>query len=86
MAIELGAQHARRVDVFCRPYWEAYPPKAVAEQVEFFDFLAGHLRDGRHAPDGEGWKSAWERGLPGPAIVESEMDELERSVAFLKDV
>jgi len=80
MAIELGAQQARRADVFQRAYWEAYPPSPVTESLEFFAFLTRHLRVGQ---DGE-WNSPWERRLSGPAIVESEMKELERSVAFLK--
>lgn len=77
MAIELGAQHARQADVFTNAYWEAYPPHAVTEKLEFFSFLNSHLQDG------DGWKGAWELSLPGQAIVESEMQELKESVAFL---
>lgn len=78
MAIELGAQHARQADVFTRAYWDAYPPYAVTEKLEFFSFLNSHLLDG------DGWKSAWELNLPGQAIIESEMRELQDSVTFLE--
>jgi sugar phosphate isomerase/epimerase len=78
MTIELGAQHARRADVFHQAYWDAYPPYTVSQQMEFFSFLNRHMRNG------EQWKSPWERQLPGHAIVEAEMKELEQSVAFLK--
>ena len=78
MAIELGAQQARQADVFTNAYWEAYPPYAVTEKLEFFSFLDSHLLNG------DGWKGVWELNLPGQAIVESEMKELQDSIAFLK--
>lgn len=78
MAIELGAQNARQADVFTSAYWDAYPPYAVTEKPEFLAFLDSHLHNG------DDWQSVWERNLPGQAIVESEMKELEDSVVFLK--
>jgi hypothetical protein len=80
MAIELGAQHARVADVFERGYWEAYPAYTVAEKVPFFAFLNAHLRDDGH------WRTAWEEGATGAQVIASELEEMERSVAFLKSV
>lgn len=78
MAIELGAQNCRQPDIFKREYWEAYPSYDVASKVSYFSFLNQKLADG------DGWQSPWERDLPGKAIVESEMEDLERSVAYLR--
>ncbi len=78
MAIELGAQVARRADVFQRAYWEAYRPFSAMELIEFFTFLNTNLRDG------DEWKSPWEQNLQGNAIIESERNAVERSVAFLR--
>jgi sugar phosphate isomerase/epimerase len=78
MAIELGAQIARRADVFEPAYLEAYRPHTAHGTDEFFAFLEARLRDG------EEWKSLWERNHPGWAIIESEKAEVIRSVAFLK--
>lgn len=78
MAIELGAQNTRRVDVFEKAYWHAYRPYTVTEKIEFFSFFNTHLQDG------EQWRSPWERSLPGRSIIESEMQDLNRSVAFLR--
>ena len=78
LAIELGAENCRRVEVFKPEYWEAYPSYDVASKVSFFSFLNQKLLDG------DEWRSAWERDLPGAAIIESEMDDLERSVAYLE--
>jgi sugar phosphate isomerase/epimerase len=80
MAIELGAQNARFADVFTRQYWDAYEPYSVANKVEFFAFLNRNLRDGDH------WKSLWEQGAPGATVIASEIEELERSVAFLRSI
>lgn len=77
MAIELGAQVARRADVFEPAYLEAYRPLAGHDTSEFFAFLDARLRDG------EDWKSPWEQNCSGRAIIESERDEVVRSVAFL---
>jgi sugar phosphate isomerase/epimerase len=80
MAVELGAQAARRADVFESAYWRAYRPLAADETIEFFSFLDAHLLDG------EEWKSPWEQNLPGAAIIESEMKEVARSVTFLQQL
>lgn len=80
MAIELAAQNARRADVFEKAYWEAYRPYAASETIEFFSFLNSRLLGG------DEWKSSWERSLPGEAIVESEMEEIARSVTFLQEL
>ncbi|MBM4135060.1 MAG: sugar phosphate isomerase/epimerase [Nitrospira sp.] len=80
MAIELGAQIARRADVFEPAYLEAYGPQAGLEMGEFFAFLDVRLHDG------EDWKSPWERNCSGQAIIESEKNEIMRSVAFLQQL
>lgn len=80
MTIELGAQTTRRADIFQKAYWEAYPPQAVSEVIPFFSFLNHHLLDG------EGWKTPWERGLPGREIIEQEMAQIQRSVRFLQGI
>jgi len=78
MAVELGAQIARRADVFEPAYLEAYRPLAGHDTREFFAFLDARLREG------DGWKSPWERNCSGRAIIESERNDVVRSVAFLK--
>lgn len=78
MAIELGAEKCRQPDIFKREYWEAYPSCDIVSKVAFFSFLNQKLLDR------DDWQSAWERGLPGKAIIDSEMDDLERSVAYLQ--
>ena len=82
MAIELGAQNARRADVFKKEYWEAYKPYTVSEMTPFLSFLNRNLLDGGNGA----WKSAWEQNQSGQSIIESEMKELEQSVTFLKEL
>lgn len=78
MTIELGAQVARQADVFESAYWEAYRPQAVGDMIELFSFLNTHLQDGQE------WASAWERNSSGQVIIDSEMADLVRSVAFIR--
>jgi sugar phosphate isomerase/epimerase len=77
MAIELGAQHARVAQVEHAAYWPAFPPRPAALMAEYSAFLDRHAIDGLAG-------SAWERGLPGAAIVQSELDDLRASVDYLQ--
>lgn len=78
MAIELGAQKYRQADVFKPEYWRAYPPQHVDKKADFFSMLL------EKALPEDASLSPWERGLPGQVIIESELDDLERSVAYLR--
>jgi sugar phosphate isomerase/epimerase len=78
-SIELGAVAAREVHWLKSEYWQAYPARAVQTLVPFIRLLSEKLE-----PDSD-WQTAWEKEET-PAVLERvELEEIFRSVEFLKN-
>lgn len=79
-SIELAAHAARNVRVLDEDWWETFeglPHRESREILETYPKLA--------RGDAADWRSHWERGVRGEQMWRAEQDELERSVAYLKE-
>lgn len=81
-SIELGAVAAREVHWLKSDYWRAYPPRDVRDLIPFLRLLSAHLE-----PELDGaWQTPWERSRDHTVLERVELEELFRSVEFLKSL
>jgi 3-oxoisoapionate decarboxylase len=78
-SIEPGALEARHIRLFTSEWWTRYPPRQASELATALARL--HRR--RLADDLE-WRTPWERGIVGQALVDYEMAQMRRSVENLR--
>jgi sugar phosphate isomerase/epimerase len=78
--IELAALYARHIRLFEDDWWQGYPSRDAREFVPTLRLLA------RYAYHDDGWPSPWERDLPAAEVARWEMEQFERSVAYLAQV
>jgi sugar phosphate isomerase/epimerase len=78
-SIEPGALEARHIRLFRPEWWRGYPPRSAAE-------LGPCLAAARRARlDGAAdWRTPWERGDDGEALIRYELDMIRRSAANLR--
>jgi sugar phosphate isomerase/epimerase len=81
VSIELGALHARHVRFLEDDFWPGYPERHVERVLPVL-----RLREQRARPDGEDWRTPWEREEPGEALAAYEMRQLDESVAYLRSL
>ena len=79
MSIELGALHARHVRFLAEDFWPGYPPRRVEEILPVL-----RLREARARPSEEDWRTPWEREAPGEALAAFELEQIRRSLAYLR--
>ena len=78
-SIEPGALESRHIRLFLPEWWTGYPPRDARELGE----LLGRLQRGL-LPAGADARTPWERGDDPAAIAAYELDELRRSVAWVR--
>ena len=78
-SIEPGALEARHIRLFLPRWWTGYPPREASE----LGTLLGRLQRGL-LPAGADVRTPWERGDDPGAIAAFEMEELRRSVAWVR--
>ena len=78
-AIEVGALEARHVRMFAPDWWEGYPPRPATELRLALDRLKVNRLD-----DNADYRTPWERQEPTSVIVDSEMQQLQKSVENLR--
>jgi len=78
--IELGASTARHVRILEEDYWSTYPPRPLEEAISAIRTLHQATR-----PPEEDWRTPHEREESAAARVAYELDQLERSVAYVKE-
>jgi len=76
--IELGASQARHVRILERDYWSTYPDRPLAETIDAIRTLHRAAR-----PPEEDWRTPHERDESPQARAAYEMDQFERSVAYI---
>ncbi|GAC1400507.1 MAG: sugar phosphate isomerase/epimerase [Chloroflexota bacterium] len=79
ISIELGAVHARHVRLMEDDFWPGYPPRRVEEVLPVL-----RLRESKARPQGEDWRTPWERGEQGEAMAAFELSQFEESVQYLR--
>lgn len=79
VSIELGALHARHVRFLEDDFWPGYAPRRVEEVLPVL-----RLREARARPRDEEWRTPWEREAPAEELAAFELDQIERSVAYLR--
>lgn len=77
--IELGASSARHVRILEADYWETYPPRPLVEAIDAIRTLHQAAR-----PAEEDWRTPHERGEDARARAAYELDQFDRSVAYVK--
>jgi sugar phosphate isomerase/epimerase len=78
-SIELGATRARHIRLFEDDYWAHYPPRPVTRLLP-----ALRLLQARGIPETEEWRTPHERELCDEDCCTYELQEFERSVAYLQ--
>ncbi len=78
-SIELGAVVAREVHWLEARYWDAYPPRTVAQMIPFLRLLFARMEP----DDGDRWQTPWELGASHEVLERTELEELFESVRFL---
>jgi len=81
MSIELGARQARHVELLEDTWWTDYPPRRVSDLL---DALRVIVPPARRAD--EDYRIPHEREAPADVLRAYEIEEFERSVAYLKRV
>lgn len=76
--IELGASQARHIRVLEREYWSTYPDRPLIEAIDAIRTLHRAAR-----PPEEDWRTPHERDEPPQARAAYEMEQFERSVAYI---
>lgn len=76
--VELAALHARHIRLFEDDWWNGYPPRDARSLMPVLRLVARHA-----CPQGEDWRTPWERCEPAEAIVRYEREQFEQSVRFL---
>jgi sugar phosphate isomerase/epimerase len=78
ISIELGAHEARHVRLMEDDFWPGYAPRRVEEVLPVL-----RLREARARPQGEDWRTPWERGEQGEVLASFEMSHFMESVDYL---
>ena len=78
--LESTAHEVRHIRVRAPGFWDSYP----AGSAECVARCLRSLLPARLAPDAD-FRTPWERGEEGAAIVEYERAELEESVTYLRE-
>jgi len=78
-AIEIGALEARHVRLFTPDWWHGYAPKDAS-------MLAAALLAARknHIPEGEDYRTPWEKQEDGDTLINFEVGQVRKSAANLK--
>ena len=76
--IELAALNARHIRLFEDEWWNGYPPRDARSLLPVLRLIACNA-----SPQGEDWRTPWERGEPDETIVRYEREQFEQSVRFL---
>ncbi len=79
VAIEMGALQARHVRLLEDDFWSGYAPRSIADVLPVL-----RLRERTARPPEEEWRTPWERDEPGERLAAYEMEQCERSVAYLR--
>lgn len=74
-SIEPGALEARHIRLFTREWWAGYLPRDAGE----LGVMLGRLRTAM-LPDDADYRTPWEKGEGGEALVEYEMGQVRRSI------
>jgi sugar phosphate isomerase/epimerase len=74
-SIEPGALEARHIRLFTSDWWTGYPPRDASE----LGAMLGRLR-ARALPDDADYRTPWEKGEEGAALMAYEMAQVLRSV------
>lgn len=80
-SLEIAALEARHIRLFTAGWWQRYPPRDARE----LGVALGRLRARRLRED-EDVRTPWERDAEPAAIVAYEEGQLERSVAFAREM
>ena len=78
-SIEPGALEARHIRVFTPEWWTGYPPRDAME----LGVMLGRLRAHALADDAD-YRTPWENGEDGAALVAFEMAQVRRSVETVR--
>lgn len=81
ISIELGALQARHVRLLADDFWPGYAPRRIEEVLPVL-----RLREAAARPEGEDWRTPWEREDDGAALAAYEMEQFEQSVAYLRSL
>jgi sugar phosphate isomerase/epimerase len=76
--IELAALKARHIRLFEDEWWNGYPPRDARSLMPVLRLVACNA-----CPQGEDWRTPWERGEPDETVVRYEREQFEQSVRFL---
>ncbi len=79
--IEVGAYEARHIRLLEDDFWPGYPPRRLESILPVL-----RLRDAGARPDGEEWRTPWERGEQGEVVAAYEMRQFEDSVTYLRSL
>lgn len=79
-SIELAALEARHIRLFTPEWWQGYPPREARELAT----AIGRLQLSRLGEDAD-WRTPWELRAQPAAIVAYEQEQLDRSVAFVRE-
>jgi sugar phosphate isomerase/epimerase len=79
VSIELGALFARHVEFLEDDFWPGYPPRQVEDILPVL-----RLRERKARPAAEDWQTPWEREAAPEALIAYELDEMGRSVRYLR--
>jgi sugar phosphate isomerase/epimerase len=78
-SIEIGALDARHIRLFEPGWWTGYPPRTAAELAT----ALGCLQQNALEPHAD-YRTPWELGATPEAISAFELDQLQRSVSWLR--
>lgn len=74
--LEPGALDARHIKLFTPEWWHGYAPKSAPELAACL--LAAQTN---HIPEGEDYRTPWEKNQDGQALIEYELAMIRRSAA-----
>jgi sugar phosphate isomerase/epimerase len=77
--IELGASQARHIRLLEEEWWSTYPVRSLAEAINAIRTLH------QAAQDPDDWQTPHEREESAQARVDYELEQFERSVAYIKE-
>jgi 3-oxoisoapionate decarboxylase len=80
-SIEPGALEARHIRLFTADWWTGYPSRDASE----LGVMLGRLH-ARAVPDDADYRTPWEKGEEGPALMAFEMAQVRRSVENVRQI